>query len=73
MFKFKLVHLPVNSLTSAFVCLMFMQSIIKTQNVIHDCVDVESCGTWPLLDGLPILDQPNFDSYNISIFFYFSL
>lgn len=53
------LHLPVNSLTSALDCFVFMHNI-KRPKIIH-CGDLVLCcsGTWPLIDGHPILDAPS--------------
>lgn len=51
--------LPVNSLTSAFDCFVFML-ITKRHKIIHCddlvCVDFRCAVTWPLIDGQPILN-----------------
>lgn len=53
------LHLPVNSLTSALDCFVFMHNI-KRPKIIH-CGDLvlRGSGTWPLIDGHPILDAPS--------------
>lgn len=55
-------HSPVNSLTSAVDCLVFMHSmktkIIQCGDLV--CVALLRTGTWPLIDGHPILSVAPF-------------
>jgi hypothetical protein len=53
-------HLPVNSLTSAFDCCVFMHNM-KRPKIIHCdlvCAVLLWAGTWPLIDGHPIMTAP---------------